>query len=72
MAKFEGGISINVLNRLKNKCDVMIERDKKCILLMDEMAIKKELEYNTAYDLIHGYHDFGELGRSICIYAART
>ena len=35
--------------------------DRKCVLLLDEMAIKPELEYNSKEDKIYGFYDHGHL-----------
>lgn len=57
------GITPKALNLLKMKCLEMDERDRNCVLIHDEMAIKKELELKTNEDVVYGFQDFGELGR---------
>lgn len=57
------GISPKALNLLKSKCAEMNERDRMCVLVHDEMNLKKELELKTNEDQIYGFQDFGELGR---------
>jgi len=37
---------------------------KKVIILLDEISIKKAIEYNKALDVIEGYEDLGTLGRT--------
>ena len=41
--------------------------DKKCVIIFDEMSIKRYLDYNTKDDIIYGFSDFGDLGRSSTI-----
>lgn len=41
----------------------MNQIDRECVLLFDEMSIKKDLQYSPRYDLIEGFEDLGELGR---------
>jgi len=38
--------------------------DKKCLVLLNEMAISKCIEYNKTIDLIEGFQDLGSLGRN--------
>lgn len=42
----------------------MSEQQKKCTILLDEVALMKCLEYNKTLDLIEGYQDLGPYGRS--------
>lgn len=37
--------------------------DEQCILLFDEMAIKKDLQLRTTDDSVYGYVDFVEFGK---------
>lgn len=39
-------------------------KEKKCVILLDEMAIKKYIEYNKSLDEIEGFEDLGSLGKS--------
>lgn len=57
------GINPKTLNMLKEKCQSMKDGDEQCVLLFDEMAIKKELELRTTDDSVYGYVDFGEFGK---------
>lgn len=61
--KFSPGIVQSVLDLLRVKSTSLSKMDKKCILLLDEMAIKPELELNTSNDVIYGFVDHGHLGR---------
>lgn len=57
------GFNEKTLNMLKEKCSLMDDGDKKCTLLFDEMAIKRELDLRTTDDSVYGYVDFGEFGK---------
>ncbi|KAE9522280.1 hypothetical protein AGLY_017323 [Aphis glycines] len=46
------------------KIKAMSEVEKKCVILFDEMAIMKCIEYNKNLDMIEGFEDKGPLGRS--------
>lgn len=58
------GFSKRISDLLTEKSKSMTAMDKKCILVFDEMAVKKELEYNIKDDIIYGFTDFGEYGRT--------
>lgn len=57
------GINKKIFQRLKIKSETMTLREKKCVLLFDEMAIKRRLEFSRRGDLIEGFEDLGEHGR---------
>lgn len=61
---FNIGISDYILNAIKNKTESMDPMNKKCVLLIDEMSIKYEVEYDSKRDVIFGYEDLGEFGRN--------
>jgi hypothetical protein len=42
----------------------MNSKERQCVLMFDEMAIKKDFQYCSQYDLVEGFEDLGELGRS--------
>jgi len=46
------------------KIKAMSEVEKKCVVLFDEMALMKCIEYNKNLDMIEGFEDKGPLGRS--------
>lgn len=52
------------IRQIKLKVSTMSYTDKKCVILLDEMAISKCIEYNKTIDLIEGFQDLGSLGRS--------
>lgn len=57
------GITAKAIHLLRTKCNEMEERDRNCVLIHDEMAVKKELELKTNEDVVYGFQDFGEFGR---------
>ena len=58
------GKSDNLFNLLKSKTGDMTDREGECVLLWDEMSIKSWLEYNLKKDIVEGYTDMGEHGRT--------
>ncbi|KAL4152877.1 hypothetical protein QTP88_000710 [Uroleucon formosanum] len=52
------------MTQMKIMCNTMSFQEKKCVIMIDEMAIKYCLEYNKSLDMIEGYEDLGHLGRS--------
>jgi hypothetical protein len=61
--KCQPGYNQNFFRKLNLKGQTMTEKEKKCILMFDEMAIKQEIEYSVSKDLIEGFEDLGEFGR---------
>lgn len=61
------GKSDNLLELLKSKSQSMSIKERECVLIWDEMSIKSWLEYNSKKDIIEGYTDLGEHGRSSTI-----
>lgn len=58
------GFSKEVIEKLTKKVASMSEDEKQCVLVFDEMSIKKALEYDSKCDVIEGFEDLGPLGRS--------
>ena len=56
------GFSNSVISLLKKKVLSMADRDKICVLLLDEMSLKSALSYDAANDVIVGFEDYGHLG----------
>ena len=56
------GISTEVFKRLEIKAATMDSDERQCVLMWDEMSLKRFLEYNPQADLVEGFHDLGELG----------
>lgn len=52
------------MDQIRLKISGMSENEKKCTILLDEVAIMKTLEYNKVLDEIEGYEDLGKLGRT--------
>lgn len=61
---FNIGISDYIINVIKNKTESMDSMNQKCVLLIDEMSIKYEIEYDSRRVVIFGYEDLGEFGRN--------
>lgn len=57
------GFNKKIFDRLKIKADTMQFWEKTCILIFDEMAIKRCLEYSRKIDFVEGFEDLGEFGR---------
>lgn len=58
------GFSNEVFDKVKLKAATMSQEEKECVLMCDEMSIRKCFEYNPKLDLVEGYQDLGPLGRS--------
>lgn len=61
---FSTGFSRSYMTQIKLKISGMSENEKRCIVLLDEVAIMKTFEYNKALDEIEGFEDLGTLGRT--------
>lgn len=49
------------IRQIKLKVSTMSYTDKKWVILLNEMAISKYMEYNKTIDLIEGFQDLGTL-----------
>lgn len=58
------GFTTEVFDKVKIKAKSMTSTEKQCVLLFDEMSLRKSLEYNSKLDLIEGFEDLGPLGRN--------
>ncbi|KAK3801952.1 hypothetical protein RRG08_064546 [Elysia crispata] len=58
------GICEQLHQIFKMKVAVMSDLEKICALVIDEMALKKPLSYDSLNDKIEGIEDFGSLGRT--------
>jgi len=56
------GFCDTVLNLLGKKISKMHPRNKACLLMLDEMALKATLTYDSSKDVVVGFEDFGHLG----------
>jgi len=61
---YSTGFSPRYMEQIKLKVSCMSFQEKKVIILLDEISIKKAIEYNKALDIIEGYEDLGTLGRT--------
>ncbi|GFO37679.1 transposable element p transposase [Plakobranchus ocellatus] len=52
----------SIMDLFKIKVNTMADQKKLSAILVDEMAIKKFLNYNPTYDIVEGLEDFGSLG----------
>ncbi|CAH2084792.1 unnamed protein product [Euphydryas editha] len=62
--KMNTGIDPMSMNHLKKKSESLSDKDKTCVILFDEIALKKRLIYNITTDKIDGYEDLGDGKRS--------
>lgn len=59
------GFDTIFLKKLRQKIELLEMEEKECTILMDEMSIKKHLDYNEKDDILEGFEDFAsEGGRS--------
>lgn len=58
------GFSDTVINHLSRKVNELSDKDRTCVIMFDEMSLKKRLIYNSANDNVEGYQDLGEHGRT--------
>lgn len=61
---FDTGLSEEMINIIQEKLEDMNPINRKCILLLDEMTIKNNLQYDEKTDKIYGYEDYQEFGRT--------
>ncbi|XP_031358890.1 uncharacterized protein LOC116182497 [Photinus pyralis] len=61
------GVNTVLLTKIKEKINCMNESEKQCVVLFDEISLKRKLEYNNQLDIIEGYQDLGSLGRNSLI-----
>lgn len=58
------GVGTELIEKLSMKVKTMTPIDRECVLLFDEMSIKRHLQYSPRYDYIEGFEDLGHLGRT--------
>jgi Transposase protein len=58
------GLCPPLMENIRLKMSNMHKRERQCVLLFDEMSIKKDLQFAPQYDLIEGFEDLGEIGRT--------
>ena len=62
--RVQPGFNNTCFEILQRKAKTMSERDKVCVLTLDEMSLKSGLYYDLQKDIIEGMEDFGSLGKS--------
>lgn len=58
------GCRNTLFSKLLTKAKTMGKMEKMCVVLFDEIALKRQLEFNQAEDFVEGYHDLATLGRN--------
>ncbi|XP_052124931.1 uncharacterized protein LOC113208734 isoform X2 [Frankliniella occidentalis] len=58
------GISQPFLSLLKKKVELMKSRDRQCVLLFDEVFLRGRVFYNLRKDLVIGFENYGQRGRT--------
>jgi len=53
------GFINEMFDALSERLKFMADRDKVCSLMIDEVSLKKHLQYDSLHDVIVGYEDFG-------------
>lgn len=56
------GSTSKLMNKISNKVNTMDEREKQCVLLFDEMSIRRHFDYSDNIGYIEGFQDLGEIG----------
>lgn len=63
-SKFRPGFNTGIFKQLKKKCESMRKEELYCTMIFDEMKIKNFLEYSKFLDIVEGYEDLGQKGRT--------
>lgn len=58
------GIIPQIMHKIAMKAENMSNFEKECVLMWDEMSIKTILQFNSKDDLVEGYQDLGDFGRT--------
>ena len=58
------GFNENLFSALQRKVQSFDLDNRQCVLVFDEMSLESSLTYNSSADVIEGYEDFGDLGRT--------
>ena len=61
------GIDPRVIGNLKTLVGEMSEHERICVIIFDEITIKKDLVYNKSKDVIDGFVDKGDGNRELNI-----
>lgn len=71
------GFNPKLQKNLKNLTKKMKRRDKLAVLMFDEIAIRRDLDFNEKLDLIDGFEHLSEeerknlIGKSVCVFMLR-
>lgn len=57
------GVNTALVSKLKKKVASMTEKERECIVLCDEIRLKRGIEYNYFFDFLEGYADHGSVRR---------
>ena len=74
--KLQPGNNECVFLALRNAVNLMNDKDKVCVMSLGEMAIRHNLTYNSAMDIVDGVVDLGhqrtkEIGGQVCTFMLR-
>ena len=69
-------------NKIKVRVSTLDHEARQCILIFDEISIKKDLKYNQHHNKVDGFVDYGEgeiidnrqniIAKSICVFMIRS
>lgn len=59
---FKTGVHTKLTEKLKDKANRMEQNERQCVVMFNEIVLKKGLDYNKFYDFIEGYEDLANLG----------
>ncbi|KAF4526812.1 hypothetical protein B566_EDAN015138 [Ephemera danica] len=62
---FQPGVCNVIFDRLEEKLKTMKSNERKCVLIVDEIGLKRWLVYNRLHDLFEGYTDLGNGRRAV-------
>lgn len=65
--KIQPGVSEQFRDVFKIKVQAMSEQSKLCAIVLDEISLKKCVNYDVRKDELEGMDDFGHLGRTKCV-----
>lgn len=57
------GVDTILIEKLADKVKHMSEGERECVMLFDEMSIKRGVSFNRYHDFIEGYEDLSSIGR---------
>ncbi|XP_062405523.1 uncharacterized protein LOC134095835 isoform X3 [Sardina pilchardus] len=72
LGSFEPGFLHGVLAKLKAETETMANEEKNCAIVIDEMAIKNQLDYNRRLDCVDGLTERGKMATQAMVFVARA